>query len=198
MTAHTFIKVDKATFYTFVQAQADGRYEYVRGRIMQQQGGTFQHAQIGKRFLRVLDRALDNAKWAASGSDRGVDLGDRVRYPDVVVEPFGAAPDSLSTTEPVIIVEVLSPSSGDRDLELKPLEYIALSSLQAYIVASPDHAACVVWIRDDEKGFPPDGVDVEGTGATIDIPELGLSIPLAEIYGVVKSKTSADKDTPRG
>ena len=57
MNANAFVKVDKATFYRFiVNAPENERYEFVRGRIMQQQqGGTLRHAQIGKRFVAVLD-----------------------------------------------------------------------------------------------------------------------------------------------
>ena len=183
MTAHTFIKVDKATFYTFVQAQAEGRYEYVRGRIMQQQqGGTFKHVRIADRFREALNQQLNQADWVVSTSDRGVDTGETVRYPDVVVEPVGADPNGLSTSNPAVLVEVLSHSSEDRDLYVKPAEYLALSTLQAYIVASQDEVACVVWVRDSRGQFLADGIDVKGLDAVVEVKAMGVSIPLRQIY----------------
>ena len=184
MNANAFVKVDKATFYRFiVNAPDNERYEFVRGRIMQQQqGGTLRHAQIGKRFVAVLDQALDRARWLVSGSDRGIDTGPTVRYADAVAEPVGADPDSLSTEKPVVIVEVLSKFSEDRDLDVKPAEYLVLPTLEAYIVASQNEPACYLWVRGADRQFPSDPVSLRGFDKSIDIVALSLSIPLREIY----------------
>jgi hypothetical protein len=49
------LKVTKAEFYEFVQAQAEGRFEWERGRIVQQMtGGTFDHTQIAQRIRDCL------------------------------------------------------------------------------------------------------------------------------------------------
>ncbi len=184
MNANAFIKVDKATFYRFiVNAPENERYEFVRGRIMQQQqGGTLRHAQIGKRFVVVLDQLLDRARWLVSGPDRGIDTGPTVRYADAVTEPVGADPDSISTKMPVVIVEVLSKFSEDRDLDVKPAEYLALASLEAYVVASQIEPACYLWVRGPDRQFPSDPVSLRGMDKTIDIASLSLSIPLSDIY----------------
>ena len=197
MNAHTFLKVDKATFYGFVQAQAEGRYEYVRGRIMQQMtGGTFKHAQIAKRFISALDKMIDASRSAINGSDRGVETSETVRYPDVSVEPIGADPDSLATLEPTLIVEVMSPSSEDRDMYVKPGEYLGIPTLQAYIIASQDEAACFVYLRQNDGRFPQEPSTIQGLDESIDIPSLFLSIPLAEIYrGLALPNESAPTGT---
>lgn len=196
MTAQTFIKVDKATFYRFMAQEPEGRYEYVRGRIMQQQaGGSLRHSRIGARFRDALTQRLDDRRYIAL-EQRGVDTPETIRYPDVVVEAVGAPDDSRATTEPILIVEALSPTSEDRDLFVKPTEYLALPSLAAYIVASQDEPACVVWVRDQNGQFPRDGIDVKGLDQTIDIPALGVSIALDDIYrGLFNAVPSADKPT---
>lgn len=183
MNAFTFMKVDKASFYRFVQGQGEGRYEYVQGRIMQQMaGGTHRHTEISKRFLLALHGGIDQSKWTASGPDRGVETHVTIRYPDASVEPVGADPKSLATLSPVVLVEVLSPYSEDRDMFVKPSEYLALSSLQAYIIASQDEAACFVYLRRPAGTFAEEPETVQGFDKSIDIPALSLSIPLEEIY----------------
>ncbi len=185
MTAPALIKVDKATFYRFIANAPDyERYEYVDGLIVQQQpGGTLEHASIAKRFARVIERQLDEADWIVlSGSDRGVDTKRTVRFPDVVVEPIGAPADSLSTDKPALLVEVLSPSSGDRDLTTKPHEYMRIAALHIYIVASQSAPECLVWLRGADGTFPADGVLVSGRDQVIEVPSLGLAIPLEEVY----------------
>ena len=147
MTAHPFLIVDKATFYRFLGSAPEGRrYEFVRGRIVQDMGGgTLKHVKIGRRISIIVERQLDPDTWCInSGSDRGVETSETIRLPDVVVERVGADENSLATTEPVVIVEVLSETSGERDLEIKPAEYTGLPSLLAYIVASQDEPVCQV------------------------------------------------------
>ena len=181
MNASLFTYIDKATFFKLAE-QIEGRVEYVRGRVMQQTGSTFGHNQIARRFLVALDRQLDPSRWTVGIADRAVETDDTIRYPDIVVETVGANRKSLSTTDPALIIEILSPSSTDRDLDVKPAEYFSFSGLQAYIVASQDEPACFVWMRDEAGAFPAEPVTVKGKQSTIDVPRLGVSLSLAEIY----------------
>jgi hypothetical protein len=92
VTVRTHIKVDKATFFRFVTSQAEGRFEYDRGRIVQQTtGGTLAHSLIAQRFISAFERRLDANIWAVTGHSRGVETPATVRYPDVLVEPMSGA-----------------------------------------------------------------------------------------------------------
>ena len=185
MTAHPFIIVDKATFYRFVAAVPEGhRYEFVRGRIVHHMtGGTFKPAGIAQRFARIIERQLDADLWIAlSGSDRGVETAETIRYPDAIVEQLGVLDASLASTKPSIIIEVLSAGSEERDLEAKPAEYLSLPSLAAYIVASQDEPACLVWLRGADGAFAAEPATIEGRDQVIQIPALAVAIPLAEVY----------------
>ena len=181
MNASLFTHVDKATFFKLAE-QIEGRVEYVRGRVMQQTGATLGHIQLVRRFLVALDRQLDPAKWLVGTNDRAVETVETIRYPDIVVEPAGTDRKSLSTTQPVLIIEILSPSSTDRDLDVKPAEYFSFAGLQAYIVASQDEPACFVWQRDNSGTFPTEPATAKGKQETIEVPSLGISLSLAEIY----------------
>ena len=195
MNVRTFIKVDKAAFYRFIQTEPEGRYEYEWGRIVQQQqGGTRKHVHIGANFHRIMVGQLDPLKWSIY-EGRGVDTAETVRYPDVVVEPTGEPDDSLSTLVPAVVIEVLSPSSVDRDLFVKPAEYLSLPTLEAYIVASQDEAKCTIWLRGADREFVDEPQIVADLDKTIDIPTLSLSMPLSEIYrGLFEKSAAATED----
>lgn len=184
MTEHAFILVDKATFYRFVQSAPEGhRYEFVNGRIIHTMtGGTHSHNQISLRAAIAMSRQLDPSEWAVGVADRGVETARTVRYPDVVVERQGADAKSMATAGPVVIVEVLSAGSSERDLETKPAEYFALPSLLAYIVASQDEPVCQIWLRGADGQFPSQPATIEGRDQVIHIPALSVAIPLAEVY----------------
>lgn len=183
MTISPFIKVDKATFYRFIANVPDSeRYEYVRGRIVQQQqGGTLRHGRIAGRIADLLRRQLNSAHWDVL-EGRGVETAETIRFGDVVVHPAGSDPDSLSTAEPVLVVEILSPSSGDRDLNEKPEEYLSLPSLQAYIVAAQSEIACLVWLRGADGRFPAEPMQLRGGEAEITVATLGVTLRLATVY----------------
>jgi Uma2 family endonuclease len=195
MNARGFIPVDKAAFYRFIATEPEGRYEFERGRIVQQMtGGTLRHGRIAGRFLRMIEDQIAAAVWQVT-VERGVDTPVTVRYGDVVVEPANAAPTSLSTLHPALIVEVLSPSTIRMDLDVKPLEYLELPTLQAYIVASQTEPACLAWIRDQDGRFPATPREF-AAGETIAVPQLDVAIPLAGIYAGIDF-TSQDT-TPHG
>ncbi len=183
MNARAGIKVDKATFYRFIERQTEGRFEFDRGSIVQlMSGGTYSHSKLIKRLEVALDRQLDSLEWEVTSQSRGVDTGETVRYPDIVVEAAGADERGLSTGNPMLVIEVLSPSTEEVDLNVKPGEYMSLPSLVAYIVASQTSPRLTVWQRDVGGGFPDAPEFVEGPDAVLLIEALAVDIALAEIY----------------
>jgi Uma2 family endonuclease len=110
------------------------------------------NVRVGANFHTVIASQLDGAKWSVL-EGRGVETAETNRYPDVVVHPSTEPDDSLSTTCPAVVIEVLSPSSADRDLFVKPAEYLSLASLEAYIVASQSEPSCKVWLRGADREF---------------------------------------------
>jgi Uma2 family endonuclease len=112
-----------------------------------------------------------------------VEIGEDIRYPDVVVERLLGDGSGLTTTTPVLIVEVLSPSSTGRDMSVKLAEYTSLASLEVYIVASQEEPICWVWQRGGAgRNFSREPAEVAGRNASIEIVGLGISLPLAELY----------------
>ena len=181
MNARVFIPVDKAAFYRFIATEPEGRYEFERGRIVQQMtGGTQNHFRIAQRFTLMLLAQFDAAKWAVL-QDWGVETPKTVRFGDVVVFPAGEPGTSVSTERPAVVIEILSPSSIKRDLDIKPSEYLALDTLCAYIVASQTEAACLAWVRGADGTFPAEPVECAGDDV-IAIPRLGVALNVAEIY----------------
>jgi Uma2 family endonuclease len=112
----------------------------------------------------------------------GVDLGARtVRYPDVVVDVAGGAFNDLTATSPVLIAEVLSPSSATDDLGDKAAEYLRLSSLVAYIVLASDNPKAWIWIR-YETGLAPGPSVISEPNGVVEVPALGINLPISEIF----------------
>ncbi|MCH9807826.1 MAG: Uma2 family endonuclease [Alphaproteobacteria bacterium] len=187
MNAPLDLKLTKPEFLRWVQRQ-QGHYELKGAQVVMQAGTTRKHALICTRFVGSLLSQIDAERWTAYIADFAVEIGDTIRYPDVLVEAAGGDGDALTTTTPAMLIEVLSPSSVGTDMTEKPSEYGSLPSLAAYIVASQDEPIVWAWIRTCEDGANPTGpmpikpLEISGRDAAIEIPALGLSIPLEEIY----------------
>ncbi len=159
---NTFARVDVETFFRFAAEHPEQRYELERGVIVQQMtAGTKRHGLATRNLCRLLEDQLDLARFSVV-HERGVKVGTSARYPDIVVEPATEPGDSLSTAQPVLIVEVLSPSTTATDLNAKVAEYLSISSLDAYIVASQSEPALLVWQRGGDGNFPAEPFEVEG------------------------------------
>ncbi len=178
------VRMDKAAFLDWVQGREE-RYELDRGRVIMMTGGSRAHWQITRNLVKALDARIDPEKWEVL-SEFGIDLrSESIRYPDIVVDAAGEASKDLTATAPVLIAEVLSPSSERIDLGDKSSEYLRLPSLAAYCVLAQDAIKAWVWIR-ELGGFPPGPELFEGENAVIRIEALALDLPLKEIYARVR------------
>ncbi len=190
MNARIELTMDKTTFFRWVQEQ-DRRYDRVDGKAIVQQGSTQHHDRVASEFQFQLRSQLDPDTWLVFGTDFAVDLGDQIRYPDVMVHKMNDDAKAMSTLAPTVLVEVLSSSSVVTDLNIKTPRYRSQRSLDAHIVASQDEARCRVWQRDTRKSdrpFPVEAAIVHGNDARIDIAALGISIALKDNYrGMFKS-----------
>jgi len=180
MTALAKAPMDPSSFLSWVEGR-EGRYELVNGEVRMMTGGSFAHAAIATRMSAALINSLDPAAFNVTTADFGVIIGEHVRYPDIVVDRIGAHGRDLSAKNPVVIVEVLSPSSVYLDMHEKAAEYQSLPSLEAYIVASQDEPRLWVWQR-GPNGWPSKPEVVEGREAVLSLRALRVDIRLAGIY----------------
>ena len=181
MNVRQNLHMDKPEFLAWVRARA-GRYELAGGNVVMMTGGSRGHVIIMRRLATALEKRLDSRRWTVLTSDFGVDLGAAtVRYPDVVVDVAGGPIEDLTATAPILVAEVVSPSSATYDLGDKASEYLRLQGLSAYLVLAQDEPKAWIWVR-GAGGFSPGPNVVEGPDATIEIAALGIDLPLSEIY----------------
>jgi Uma2 family endonuclease len=176
------LPLTKAAFLHWVQRQ-ERRYELKDGRTIMQAGTSKYHAWLAGRILTALSNRLDPDIWAVTASDLAVEIGEDIRYPDVMVERLTADGAALSTDMPVVLFEVLSPSSIATDMTVKLAEYTSLPSLEAYIVPSQHEPMLWVWQRDAvTRAFPTQPQQIDGRDQTLHITALSIALPLAELY----------------
>lgn len=159
----------------------EGRFELVNGQIRMMTGATHRHSLVKDNVSFALTPAARARGCSSTTSDSGVQTSSTsVRYPDVVVNCGPQAPDAMTLGNPVILIEVSSPSTRGTDLAVKLFEYQRLDSVQIIIQIEPDVAEVAVHRRG------PDGLwqlELHGTlDSQIDLPPLGTSLRMQDIY----------------
>ena len=174
------LHMDQKAFLAWAESQEE-RYELDRGRVIMMTGGSRGHWQITANLLKAFDARLDPDKFTVI-PEFGVSIGPRsIRFPDIVVDISGQTRGDLKASAPVLIAEVLSPSSERIDLGDKAAEYLRLPSLLAYLVVAQDEMKAWVWIR-GAKDFPPSAEVLQGRDAVMHIAPLKIDVPFAAIY----------------
>jgi len=165
----------------------EGKREFVNGRVVEMMiNVTRNHARLTTRLLLALAKALDTSRFDVGAADFGVRTPDGIRYPDVFVdrvttETSGA---DLATTHPVLLAEILSASSYNRDFGEKVADYTALPTLQQYLILAQDEARAWIWTRSGENWLGP--LQVAGIAEKIHLSRLEISLDLDALYrGIV-------------
>ena len=161
--------------------EQDERHELVGGAIIMMSPVNRAHAVLTVRLIAALARQLDSDRYDVTGPDFGVRTHRGIRSPDVMVDAR-APSNSRAAEAPILIGEVLSPSSVAVDMVEKVAEYTALASLQVYLVFSQDEPRAWVWRRNDGGRFPDAPAMVSGADAILAVDALGANLSFAEIY----------------
>lgn len=168
-------------FLAWEERQAE-RWERVGGVVRMMAGGTLAHDALALGVASVLRSKLRGGPCRAHASNLKVvsPLGD-VMYPDAFVRCGPAHGTATFIGDPVLVVEVLSPGTAQHDLTRKRLAYKAIPSLRAILYVHPDRAR-IDLVRRDAAGRWDDDQPAEGLDATLELPEIGTSLALAEVY----------------
>jgi Uma2 family endonuclease len=177
----------RATYADYLSAQRDcqTRLEFIDGVIVAMAGGSDEHNALGSRFAALFGARLPRGCRSYSPDQRfWIAATARGRYSDASIifgKPEHPPHDDQATTNPAVVVEVLSPSSeGDDDGE-KRRDFQSLASLQAYVLAAQDARSIKVYRRADYGAWRPES-DVYRDGDAFELPVLARPIAVDEVY----------------
>lgn len=164
------------------EERQEPRYELAGGVVRMMAGGTEDHDRIAIKIISALDRRLRGTPCSVHGSNLKVlsRATGASMYPDAFVRCGRRGVDRTKVDDPVVVFEVLSPGTVKYDLTRKRAEYEAIPSLRRIVFVSPSKAHLDVEVRDAEDRWQD--AEVTGLKAVLDLPELGIELPLAEIY----------------
>lgn len=161
----------------------EGKREFVRGKVVELMiNVTRNHAEIVANLMQSLRSQLDRKAFSVGSADFAVRTPDGVRFPDVFVDRKkpGSSGTDLAAVEPVVLAEVLSPSSFARDFVEKMADYRGIESLLHYLILS--HEEPRAWLSSRSDGAWKGPEEIVGVDEIVWLPEFNVGLPLADLY----------------
>ncbi|MDQ3030808.1 MAG: Uma2 family endonuclease [Myxococcota bacterium] len=170
--------------YLAFEERSDTKHEYLRGEVLAMSGGTPEHAALASSFTIALGTALRGKPCRIFSSDLRVRVAetDLSTYPDltVVCGRLDIAPDDRhATTNPIVVVEVLSDSSEAYDRGAKFAHYRHLASLREYVLVAQDAPRVEVYRRNESGRFE---LFEFAAGETVELASIGARVLVDELY----------------
>ncbi len=180
--------------YYALERAAEYRSDYYNGEIFAMAGGTSRHSDIMVNICGELRNRLRGRPCRPKESNQRLKVvatGLRF-YPDVSVfcGPLVYDTEDLDMPEtavnPTMIFEVLSRSTESYDRGFKSENFRMIVSLKAYVLVAQDKPHVEMYERqaDDHWLFS----EVKGLDGNLELPAIGISLPMTEIYDGVEFK----------
>lgn len=174
--------------YLAVEQSSEHRHELIDGVIVAMAGGSDEHHAIAGRLAMLIGMRLDAPCRYYSPDQRfWIAATARGRYADgslVCGKPEHPPHDEQATTNPRIVIEVLSPSREGDDEGDERLDFQSMPSLRAYVLVAQDRRSVKVYRRTDAGAWPeePESYD---DGATFSLPALSAPLAVGDVYDTV-------------
>ncbi len=164
---------------------AEGRYEYFDGKVVEMSGGSPEHALLGSQVGFLLRRELNPKGCLVYNSEVQIKVPTMppYRYADVsalceqpIYEDIGK---QRLLVNPTLIVELFSPLTEKFDPYLKFIEYKSIESFREYLLVKENTKFLTLCTKYDEKLWLQSEY-VEGE--TLKFESLGCDLSVDEVY----------------
>ena len=168
-------------FLRWAERQPRGRFELIHGQPVEMAAERVRHGRVKFQVVNALKAAITTAGLPCEAFPDGMAvpiLGRATREPDALVTCGPRLDDdAVLVPNPVVVVEVLSPSTAGTDAWDKVDDYLAVPSIQHYLIVDP--VACKV-VHHLRSGTVWQVRDV-AADATLVLAPPGLSIRVADL-----------------
>jgi len=171
--------------YLELEEKAEFKSEFVDGEILAMAGASANHNILTAKFLARIFLALEDLDYSVFMSDMRVwmPVHNRYTYPDVVVvagQPIFTDQKQTGITNPCLIMEVLSDSTGGYDRENKFKLYRSIPSFREYILISQNGYAVEQYAKQANGKWIL--ADCIGEDEILKLESINFEISLRDLY----------------
>jgi Uma2 family endonuclease len=155
------------------------KWELFDGIPEMQEHEMWRHARAKYRLTQIIEAAIERANipFEIGLDGLGVRVGPRSSYqPEAVIFPKGLIGESdRYAPQPIIVIEVLSPSTRSKDLTIKAAGYAQVPTIEHYLVIDPETRELLHYRRNGGALVPAEKPQKDG-GLRLDPPGLDLDV----------------------
>lgn len=172
--------------YFELERNSDEKYEYFNGEVFAIVGGSSAHSRISVSVTATLVQKLRGRNCEVFNSDMRLKVPAVLpyRYPDVSVvcgtPLFDEIQGQQMLVNPILIVEVLSPSTAAYDLGEKFTAYQSIESFQEYLLIYQDRPLVIQYQRQSQGRWLR--VDTQGLESEVALQSTNVSLMMNEVY----------------
>jgi Uma2 family endonuclease len=179
--------------YLAKERVADYKSEYYKGEIFAFAGASREHNLIAGNIHSILHQQLRNKSCEVYPSDMRVkvNITGLYTYPDVVVvcgEPKFEDERRDTLLNPIVLIEVLSPSTENYDRGTKFEHYRTISSLSDYLLVAQDKIHVEHYVRQSDRSWLFS--EFKSTKEKFKIQSIDCDLTVEEIYEKVEIEES--------
>jgi Uma2 family endonuclease len=172
------------------------KHEYEDGYAYAMAGASKNHQSIADNVLGEIRQHLKTMSCRPFGADIKIKVAGKFYYPDMMVVCEDESDSAYYTESPILIVEVLSDSTKQRDKTVKKIAYQSLPSLQEYVLIEQDFVDVEVCRRSAQWQSQH-----YLSGDEVWFESIGFKLPIEEVYRWVENlgekKALQDIETQR-
>ncbi len=190
MSAVTKLKMTVSE-YLAKEQQAEFKSEFYNGEVFAMAGGSREYNRVKENLVGELFARLKGGDCQTYSSDQRVlvEATGLYTYPDIVIVCGSGTYDPLdrdTLTNPVAIIEALSPSTERYDRGAKFRNYQQIKSLTEYLLVAQDEPVCERYVRQSDGSWAL--VSFVGLTAVLALTSVPVQIPLVDVYsGIIFS-----------
>ncbi len=187
--------------YFALELVSEEKYEYWNGDVFVMSGASPQHERITRNLLTGLDTALEDRPCEVFPSNLRVKVPafPPYRYPDVTgvcgEQTYETIGGVSVLTNPMLIAEVLSPSTESFDRGEKFTYYQSIPSFCEYLLLAQNRPHIAHYVKETNGRWLYE--EVIGMDASLHIVTLDCTLPLSRLYRHVNFATAERSNYPR-
>ena len=177
-------------FLDWVERQ-EAPFEFDGYKPVPMTGGTRLHSRLCQNLYLAVGTRLAGSKCEFLPEAGIATLGSAVRYPDALITCSDGPVEDRLMPDPLVVFEIVSPSSARNDHITKFREYSAVPSIRRYVIVEHSGPDILVYSRHEAEGAWT--AVALTTDDSLDLPEVGIEVPVNELY---RGITFAADDVP--
>lgn len=164
--------------YLQMEENSGVRHEFINGKLYEMPGGTSFHEKVIINILRFLLRHTSLEVFAQGMRVQPPDTQDYF-YPDTIVTN-PVTTKVITVNEPILLLEVLSPSTKVNDLTDKFIAYRRFPTLAYYLLAEPDFCRITLFFKGENNNWESE--EYSQLTDVISLNKININLPVSDIY----------------